>query len=239
MGNATTTNLDIAKVNLELEGRQAEQIVQWAVDQFGNAMAMSTSFGAESAVLLHLATQVKPDIKVLFVNTGFLFDETLVFRDQLTKMLNLNLIELKPEIPTAQFIKERGELWKHDPDACCAFNKIAPFQRAIPELGLRCWLAGLRRDQSPSRSNAPFASIRPDGVYKLHPIASWNSRTMHQYLKCHSLPFHPLYEYGYASIGCTHCTRSLLEGENSRAGRWSGASKTECGLHEFTSGDGI
>src|SRR5690242_3355852 len=140
---------DLAKLNAEFETKPSEDIVRWAVGEFAPDLAMSTSFGAESAVLLHIVTQIHPSIPVLFTNTGFHFKETLEHRDRLVERLHLNLRELKPEIPTAEFLAKNGKLYERDPDACCAVNKIAPFEKGLKDY--KAWITGIRRNQADTR----------------------------------------------------------------------------------------
>ncbi len=225
----TDLPIDAQTASEMLADAPAERIIRWAVDAFAPRLAVSSSFGAESACLLHLASRAWPEIPVLFVNTGFLFPETLRFRDELVERLKLNVQESKPLVPTEQFLAERGELYKTDPDACCAVNKVEPMDRAIA--GYDAWLSGIRRDQSPTRASTPIVARLDSGLYKVSPIAAWSTRQVHEYLKRHELPYHPLFEQGYLSIGCTHCTRRVAPGQDPRSGRWSGFEKTECGLH--------
>lgn len=236
-------NDDVDVLNAELEQRHALDIIQWAAEEFGDNLAVSSSFGADSAVMLHLATAVKPDIKVIAVDTGFLFKETIDFREDLQRRLNLNLLVYRPVMVREQFLEEHGKMWRSSPDACCAFNKREPFDRAKRELGVRCWLTGIRREQSATRKNASIVQRDHLGLMKLCPIAPWTAKDVHYYLLENDLPYHPLREQGFLSIGCQpeedYCTRKVKPGEDPRAGRWAGFDKTECGLHEHTHGSGI
>lgn len=226
-------NFDYDQLNRDFEGKSAEDIVRWAVGEFPEGLAMSTSFGAESAVLLHLVTRIKPDIPVLFTNTGFHFKETLEHRDLLVKRLQLNLRELKPEIPNAEFLAKNGKLYERDPDACCAVNKIAPFEKGLRDY--QAWISGIRRNQADTRKSALFVENYRDRLVKVSPLLNWTSKMFWDYSKKHDLPYHPLWEKGYLSIGCSpeNCTRPVRLGEDARAGRWSGTGKTECGIHTF------
>ena len=223
----------IEKLNADFESKTSEEIVHWAGTQFEGSLAMSTSFGAESAVLLHLATQIIPRIPVLFTNTGFHFKETLEHRDLLVKRLGLNLRELKPEIPTDEFLAKNGKLYERDPDACCAVNKIAPFDQGLKDY--RGWITGIRRNQADTRKAAAFVENYRDRLVKVNPLLNWTSKGLWDYAKKHGLPYHPLWEKGYFSIGCSPecCTRPVKPGEDARAGRWAGQNKVECGIHTF------
>ena len=231
------TNQDIEAANAHLETLPAEQIVRWAVERFRPDLAVSSSFGADSAVMLHLATRVWPGIRVLFVNTGFLFPETLAFKADLERRLDLNVHEFRPRLSPEDFLTEHGRMFGTHPDACCAFLKREPFARA--KQGLRAWMTGIRRDQSFTRRLTPVVAMDADGRVKICPLVRWTARDIHAYLKQHDLPYHPLREQGFLSIGCTHCTRAVCPGEDPRAGRWAGLDKTECGLHTYDKGSGI
>ena len=222
-------NLDA--INLKLGPASPTEIIGWCVDQFGDDCAISSSFGAESACLLHLATEVKPDIRVVFVNSGFLFEETLSFKAELTKRLKLNLVEFTPLISHAEFLKQYGKLYEKDPDLCCEINKVEPMRRAIS--GLKAWMSGVRADQTAYRAGLKPVELKANGLYKVAPILSWNSKTIFQYLKEHDLPLHPLWEKGYTSIGCEPCTAVPGSPGDPRSGRWQGQNKSECGIQTF------
>jgi len=236
-------SLDLDRLNAEFEHRDAASIVQWAVSTFDPDIAVSSSFGADSAVMLHLCAQVKPDIMVVAVDTGFLFPETITFREELARRLNLNLKVYRPVLSREAFLEEYGKLWRSAPDACCAFNKREPFERAKRELKLRSWMTGIRREQSFTRREAKIVLRDYDGLVKVCPIATWTARDVHEYMKRHDLPYHPLRDSGFLSIGCQpeegYCTVPVRPGEDPRSGRWAGFDKTECGLHKFDSGGGI
>jgi len=242
-GSARTPAEELAGLNEAFENATAADLIGWAVAEYGEYLAVSSSFGADSAVMLHLATRIKPDIKVITVDTGFLFAETIAFRDELARRLNLNLFIYRPVIDREAFVREHGRMWRSSPDACCAFNKREPFDRAKRELGVRCWMTGIRREQSVTRKNVPIVQHDHMGLVKLCPIARWTTRDVHEYLQVHELPYHPLRDQGYLSIGCQpeedYCTRRVRPGEDPRAGRWAGFDKTECGLHVHEQGSGI
>ena len=234
---------DLRALEAEFEKRTAHEIIEWAVSTFDPHVAVSSSFGADSAVMLHLCSQVKPNIPVIMVDTGFLFPETHRFCEELTRRLGLNLVVYRPLIPRDAFLEEHGRVWRSNPDACCAFNKREPFERAKREMRLECWLTGVRREQSRARRNARIVERDFDGLIKVCPIANWTAKDVHYYLLENDLPYHPLRSMGYLSIGCRpeegYCTRPVKPGEDPRAGRWAGFDKTECGLHTYESGTGI
>jgi phosphoadenosine phosphosulfate reductase len=224
---------DLPRLN-ELFERQDEQaVLSWAVGAFRPDLAVSSSFGAESAVLLHLVTRHWPDIPVLFTDTGFHFRETLEHRDRLVARLGLNLRVLVPEVPHEEFLRTRGRLYERDPDACCAVNKVAPFRKALKDY--KAWITGVRRDQAPTRKAMDYVEVSKEGLFKVNPLLRWTSKMFWEYAKQHDLPYHPLWEKGYLSIGCSPetCTRPVAAGEDPRAGRWAGKDKVECGLQTF------
>ncbi|MEZ4410675.1 MAG: phosphoadenylyl-sulfate reductase [Polyangiales bacterium] len=222
---------ETAALNARLESATAQERLAWAVKTYGASLLFTSSFGPGSGALLALWAEVAKGLPVHFIDTGFLFDETLAYRDLLAEKLGLAVEVLKPELPRGAFLEKYGlTIYRDDSDACCAFNKVAPLQRAMP--GKRAWVSGLRRDQGPTRASTPIV-LPTDGPTKVHPVADWSARDVYQYMKARDLPEHPLFEKGYVSVGCEPCTRPITPGEDERAGRWSGSAKTECGIHTF------
>jgi phosphoadenosine phosphosulfate reductase len=235
MSAATSQLLDLARENARLEGATPEQRVAFAAATFGDDLLFTSSFGAQSAVLLHLWSVVCRDLPVTFIDTGFLFPETLAYRDLLVTKLGLDLRVLRPDVPHDAFVARYGnEIQRTDPDFCCGVNKVAPLS-ALKE-SARGWVSGLRRDQSSTR--ADIAILEQDGtLVRVHPIASLTASDVAAYLARHNLPEHPLAARRYLSIGCAPCTRAIEDGTDERAGRWAGSSKTECGLHSTRKSD--
>jgi phosphoadenosine phosphosulfate reductase len=230
--------VDLAAVNGWLARVSAEERVAWAVGQFGETLVLSSSFGAQAAVMLSLATRAVPGIPVVFVDTGYLFPETYRFADELAARLKLNLKVYRPELTAAWLEARHGRLWEQGLPGLEAYNrlvKVEPMQRALCELGARAWLAGLRRSQASTRKTAPIVG-RQDGRTKVHPIVDWSDRDVHAYLRKHDLPYHPLWQKGYVSIGDTHTSRPLTADLTPEQTRFFGL-KRECGLHE-ASADG-
>lgn len=228
----TDARLDLEQVNARLADADAAAIVRWAAERFGRGLILTSSFGAQSAVMLHLATRVVPDIPVVLIDTGYLFPETYQFIEQLTDRLKLNLKVYQPAMTPARQEALFGRLWDNGVEGLDKYhqiNKIEPMQRALGELNVTAWLAGLQARQTDHRAALRTVEVQ-DGRYKVHPILRWSGRDVHEYLKAHDLPYHPLYEKGYASIGDTHSTRPIAAGEDERAGRFGGL-KQECGLH--------
>ena len=234
-------NLDLDALNAMFETQHPSRIIQWAYAQFGDGLVMTSSFGEQAACLIHLAAQIKPDIKIIFIDTGYLFPETFHFLEQLRRQFNLNVWSYRTRQDPFSYLRAAGEgdpTWRKDIPACCAANKNEPMERAMRDLGPRAWLRGIRKQQAETRKKASFIEWSPRyGCYALSPILNWSSKEVGQYMKEHDLPYHPLVEKGYLSIGCnpTSCTRPIQIGEDPRAGRWSGTGKLECGINSLDS----
>jgi phosphoadenosine phosphosulfate reductase len=229
--------LDLGALGPMLEGKDPAQIVAWSAAQFGDGLVMSSSFGAESALLIHMAIQVVPDIKIVFTDTGYLFPETFAFMEQLRQRFKLNVWTYRTRNDPFAYLKAAGEkdpTWRENVDACCAANKNEPFERAMKELRPAAWLRGIRRNQAETRAaRQPIEWSKRYDCYAISPLLGMTSKDIFAYMKRHDLPYHPLYEKGYASIGCNplSCTRPIMPGEDPRAGRWSGKNKLECGIN--------
>ena len=223
-------NFDIDQLNLEFETQSPQDILAWSWGRFQTKIVASSSFQTQSVALLHMVSQVCPDMKVLFLDTGFHFGETLAYRDNLQDLFNLKIKNIYPDPETTQHLRNPSDpLYFKDPDLCCRINKIRPMERAI--LGIDAWVSGIRRDQTPSRRDVQIFERQNDNLVKIHPLAMWTKRDLWSYINHYQLPLHPLFNKGYTSIGCTPCTRPIIEGGDERAGRWEGQIKTECGLH--------
>ncbi len=219
----------------DLSPLSAEARVRWAVEEFGDKLILTTSFGIQSAVMLHLATRVAPAIPVVFIDTGYLFPETYRFASELTKKLRLNLKTYLPLRTAAQQEALEGKRWDQGLDGLKAYNlenKVEPMDRAVRELGATAWLAGLRRAQSSTRENLGFVQVQ-NKITKVHPILDWDNRTVHRYLTEHGLPYHPLWDNGYVSVGDWHSSAPLQPGQTEEETRFGGL-KRECGLHEVS-----
>ena len=230
----------VRDLNQRFETAAPEDIVRWALAEAGlGRIAIASAFQAEGTCLIHMATRVVPDVPILFLETGFHFAETLAFKERLTEQLGLNVVDLVGEYTVERQTEEFGpRLYERDPKLCCQLNKVAPFDRALR--GFDAWLTSMRRDSAWTRRNTPIVSQTEfeDGttLVKVNPIAGWTRQQAWSYLKEHDLPHNPLYDLGFASIGCAPCTRMVFAGEDERAGRWSGLLKTECGIHVRESG---
>lgn len=230
----TLLSLDLAAVNATYAQASAEALVQWGAETFGDGLVMSTSFGIQSAVMLHLVTQIHPTTPIIWVDTGYLPAETYRFADQLTQRLNLNLKVYQSPLSPAHMEARHGRLWeKGTVEALNQYDqirKVEPMQRALRELGATAWLAGLRAKQTDHRQTLDRISIQ-DGIYKLLPILQWHSRDVYQYLTEQDLPYHPYFDEGYVTVGDWHSSRPLTaDDDDERDTRFQGL-KQECGLH--------
>jgi phosphoadenosine phosphosulfate reductase len=222
----------IDAINAELEQMEAEERVAWALKHLPGKHALSSSFGAQAAVSLHMVTRQAPGLPVILVDTGYFFPETYRFIDELAVRLELNLKIYQPQMSSAWLEARYGRLWEQGVEGIERYNdlrKTEPMRRALSELGVSTWFAGLRRQQSESRRNIKPLEWR-DGRWKVLPILDWSDRDVFGYLSKHDLPYHPLWEQGYVSIGDWHTTRTLAEAGDLEATRFFGL-KRECGIH--------
>jgi phosphoadenosine phosphosulfate reductase len=227
-----------ASSNFHLEDVRPQERVAWAVEQFSDRLVLSSSFGAQAAVCLHMVTTFKPDIPILLIDTGYLFPETYKFIDELTERLSLNLRVYRSHFSPAWQEARYGKLWEQGVDGINRYNqlnKVEPMKRALAELGARGWIAGIRRTQTSSRKSIPVL-VRDGDCIKVHPIIDWTDRDVFQYLKKHDLPYHPLWHQNYLSIGDVHTTRKVEAGMTEEEARFFGL-KRECGLHEGVNTD--
>jgi phosphoadenosine phosphosulfate reductase len=218
---------------LDLEKATPEERVRWALENFGEGLVLTTSFGIQAALMLHLVTQIVPEIPVIFVDTGYLFPETYRFADELAGRLRLNLRVYHPAMTAARQEALYGKQWELGVEGLKryhAINKVEPMARAVRELGATAWLAGLRRSQASTRTHLKVAH-RQNQITKVHPIIDWDNRRVHRYLTENRLPYHPFWDQGYASVGDWHSTSKLLDGMTEEQTRFGGL-KRECGLHE-------
>ncbi|GKV86681.1 phosphoadenylyl-sulfate reductase [Pectobacterium atrosepticum] len=223
----------LAAVNGQLEQLSAQERVSWALENLPGDFVLSSSFGIQAAISLHLVTQQRPDIPVILTDTGYLFPETYQFIDALTEQLNLNLHVYRAAESPAWQESRYGKLWDQGVEGIERYNqlnKVEPMNRALSELNAGTWFAGLRREQSGSRGELPVLAIQR-GVFKFLPIIDWDNRTVYQYLKENGLSYHPLWDQGYLSVGDTHTTRKWEPGMSEEETRFFGL-KRECGLHE-------
>ena len=211
-----------------LRGADPETTLRWAVDTFPGKAALTVSFGGGGVVLAHLISRIDRSVPVIFLDTRFHFRETYEFKQQFADQYGLNLVELTP-------LTDPGPLYKTDPDRCCFIRKVEPLERAI--VGVDAWISAVRQDQSDSRAATEVLEYHEVGgrpIVKVFPLAHWSRADVWRYIRENGVPYHPLLDQGYTSIGCWPCTRPTRPGEAERGGRWSGTGKLECGLHTFT-----
>lgn len=222
----------LSAINAAIAACSAEQRVEFALQQLPGVHVLSSSFGAQAAVSLHLATRFAPQIPVILVDTGYLFPETYQFVDTLSARLGLNLHVLRPAVSPSWLEARHGRLWEQGIDGLERYGEIVkaePMRRGLRELRAGTWISGLRRAQSATRAALPVLDL-VDGRFKVQPIADWSDRDIGRYLKNHQLPYHPLWNKGYVSIGDWHTTRTLSEAGSVEGTRFFGL-KRECGLH--------
>lgn len=227
-----STGTALGETNRFLAGLSADARVAWTIENTPGLHVVTSSFGVQSAVMLHLVTQQAPGIPVVVVDTGYLFPETYQFMDALTSRLNLNLVVCRAELSPAWQEARYGKQWEQGVDGIKAYNhrnKVAPLDAKFDALGVTTWFTGLRREQASSRADTPFVDAVA-GRIKVQPIADWTKQDVHRYLELHNLPYHPLFEQGYVSIGDTHSTRPLTLGMTEEETRFGGLVR-ECGLH--------
>lgn len=233
-----TRQLALERCNRQFASLGAEERTEWAFEHLPGNHVLTSSFGAQAAVSLHLITRVCPDTPVVLVDTGYLFPETYQFIDQLTERLNLNLEVHRAERSPSWQEARYGQRWNQGVEGLRAYNdenKVEPMRRALRELGVNTWFAGLRRNQSATRAETPFLEWS-GGRWKVHPIADWSDRDVHFYLEEHGLPYHPLWDKGYLSIGDHHSTRPIHEVSSLEQTRFYGLQR-ECGIHDINIGD--
>ena len=218
-----------ARLDAELRHAHPRTILEAAIDAFGDRLALVSSFGAESAVLLDLVARVKPDIPVLFLDTGMLFGQTLDYRKSLAAHLGLTDVrDLRPHYQDLATVDPEAKLWQTDTDACCNLRKVVPLDQALEAFD--GWITGRKRFHGGSRLSLPV--VEESGRHiKFNPLANWTKADLDAYVAENNLPAHPLVAHGFPSIGCWPCTKAVEDGEDVRAGRWAGSQKTECGIH--------
>ena len=228
-----------AELSAHYEGMTPQEILRDAIrNQFFGDITLSSSFGADSAALLHMVSEIDPNLPVLFLDTDRHFFQTLQYRDELAARLGLtNIVNLRADAEEAAAEDGKGTLWRTHPDQCCDLRKVRPLNRIMEGYG--AWISGRKRHQSTTRTNLPI--VEWDGRhFKVNPLATWSQADLDAYFAQHNLPPHPLVEQGFPSIGCFTCTKPVASGEDARSGRWAGTEKVECGIHNpIYGGDGI
>jgi phosphoadenosine phosphosulfate reductase len=231
MSQIALTQEELGQLANQFETKSSEEIISWGVNTFSNEIILACSFGAEDVVLLDMLLNIDPQARVFYLDTDKHFKETYETRDRLEEKYNTTFIQMKPELTLEEQASKHGEeLWKSNPDLCCNIRKVKPLTKVLSQH--KAWITGIRRDQAPTRANTKKVEWdQTFGLIKLNPIASWSSEDVWTYIKANDIPYNPLHDQDYPSIGCSVCTQPVRNGEDPRSGRWGGFQKTECGLH--------
>jgi phosphoadenosine phosphosulfate reductase len=229
---------EVHELDARFEHEPASTILRWTWDRFGATAAIGTSFQGAGLVTIHQALRAGCRFPVFTIDTQFLFPETLALKERLEDFFGIEIEALLPaQTPEEQAAEHGPELWKRSPDLCCILRKVEPLQKKLAELNV--WITGLRRDQSAERKKTrvielyKFDVLRDRYILKLNPVVNWSRNEVFEYIRAEKIPYNPLLDRGYRSIGCMQCTRPVAEGESERAGRWTGFDKAECGIHTF------
>jgi phosphoadenosine phosphosulfate reductase len=226
------TKEKLQSISEQFEAKHPLEILQWVNETFQpNEVAMATGFGAEGVALIDMLIAVNKRIPIFYLDTNVLFPETYRLRDQLEEKYGIRFIRYNSTLTLEQQAERHGQhLWERDPDQCCNIRKMQPLKDALKNRS--AWITAIRREQSPVRAHAGIIEWdKKFGLYKINPLAAWTKRDVWKYIAEQKIPYNPLYDQGYASIGCIYCTTPVADGEDERAGRWRGFQKTECGLH--------
>ncbi len=223
------------EVNSRLMGSTPHAILEWAVERFQPRLTMATAFGAEGCVLIHLLAEIDAKVRVFNLDTGYQFPETLALREQISERYGIDVEMIRPDTTVPEYESQHGgPMYVSNADQCCYDRKIVPLRRAL--VGYDAWITAIRADQSSHRAAANVVGLdRKFGLVKVNPLLNWTRRDAWAFIATHKVPYNPLHDQGYASIGCWPCTRAVAAGEEERSGRWAGHAKTECGLHSLDS----
>jgi phosphoadenosine phosphosulfate reductase len=231
----------IEQANRELEGQPPESILRWGVQQFFPRLTMATAFGAEGNCIIHLLAQIEPRVRIFNLETGYQFKETLDTRERLKERYGIEVEYIRPELTVPEYEAEHGgPLYKSFSDQCCHDRKSVPLRKAV--VGYDAWISAIRKDQTKDRAKASVVQWDAKfNLVKINPLLSWTKKDVWAFIAKNDVPYNPLHDQGYPSIGCWPCTRAIAEGEDERSGRWFGTVKKECGLHviEHEEGSGI
>lgn len=234
----TYSAADLTKISEEMDEQTPQQILRWTVEEFFPELTMACSFGGPSGmVLVDMIAQIEPRVEIFYLDTNFLFPETHETRNRVIERYGVQPIAYKSELtPEDQASRYGEELWLSNPDLCCQLRKVEPNRRALA--GKRAWIAGIRRDQAATRSSTPAVQWDEKfGLVKVNPLVHWTDADVWAYIVEHDVPYNPLHDNNYPSLGCTYCTKAVQPGDDPRSGRWQGIDKLECGIH--TTGEPI
>jgi phosphoadenosine phosphosulfate reductase len=226
------TSAELAAISARLEGESPEAVLRWSLREFGPDVALATGFGSEGCVLIHMISTIDKNARIFYLDTDLLFPETYRLCQQLEARFGVQIERQATRLSLNAQANEYGErLWERQPDVCCRLRKVEPLREILT--GLRAWITSIRRDQTPARAQADVIEWdRRFGLIKINPLVTWSASDIWRYIEQHEVPYNPLYKRGYESIGCAPCTTVVQIGEDTRAGRWRGSTKTECGLHQ-------
>jgi len=230
---------ELKEASRQLEAATPEEVIAWAAQRYYPKLTMATAFGPEGCVILSMIAKIDRRIHVFNLDTGYQFPETLETRDRIAEKYGIEVQLMRPELDVAQYeAVHGGPLYKTNPNRCCFDRKVKVLREAT--VGWNAWMSGIRRDQSPDRAAAPIVGWdKKFGLVKISPLANWTKKDVWKRIVGEGVPYNPLHDAGYPSVGCWPCTRAVLDGEtDDRAGRWSGTDKTECGLHTMAEQDG-
>jgi phosphoadenosine phosphosulfate reductase len=226
---------DWSEENRRLAHADPREILCWANETFGRKLTMATAFGPEGCVLLHMIAEINPKLRVFNLDTGYQFAETLAVRDRVRERYGIDVELVQPDTTVAEYEADHPiPLYVTNPDRCCHDRKIVPLRRAV--LGYDAWISSIRGDQTPDRARTPVVGWDAKfSLVKVNPLLNWTRRDVWAFIHSHQVPYNPMFDQGYSSVGCFPCTRPTAEGESERSGRWAGKAKTECGLHSLDS----
>jgi len=229
-----TTDKELKAISDEFESASPEAVLRWAIEEFAPDIALATGFGVEGCVLVAMLSSIRPGrgTRIFYLDTDLLFPETYALRDQLEARYGVHFERRATSLSVSDQAAEYGErLWEREPDLCCRLRKVEPLREMLK--GMRAWVTAIRRDQSPARAGTGLVEWDEKfGLVKINPLAKWSGRDVWNYIAKYDVPYNPLHDQGYPSIGCLPCTTPVQIGELARAGRWRGTSKSECGIHE-------
>jgi phosphoadenosine phosphosulfate reductase len=233
----------IEDANLLLGAATPEEVLRWAVAEFQPRLLMATAFGAEGCAIIHMLAGIDSSTKIINIDTGYQFPETLAVRDEIRRQYDIEVEFVRGELSVADYEREHGgPLYGHRPDQCCHDRKVLPLRRAVERFAPRAWISAIRKDQTSHRAAADVVEWDAKfQIVKVNPLLHWTKKEVWGFIHRHGVPYNKLHDEGYASIGCQPCTRPVQPGEDDRAGRWAGKVKKECGLHvvEHSDGSGI
>jgi len=224
---------ELSRKGAELETAEPREILRWAAERFAPKFTMATAFGPEGMTIIHMLADVAPETPIFNLDTGYQFKETLELRERVKQRYGIEVEMKKPDLTVEQYEEQNGgPLYKIDSSKCCFDRKISVLNKAV--VGMHAWASAIRRDQSPDRAKAPILGWdKKFGLVKVSPLANWTKQDVWKLITDNDIPYNPLHDQGYTSVGCWPCTRAVMFGEDERAGRWSGNEKTECGLHTW------